>query len=276
MTVISSVQNARVKQLRALAHRKERDRTGLFLIEGTRAVGEAVQAQAAIEWLVVAPALLTSPYGWELVAAQRAAGVPCVEVTAEVFQVFEDVGFSGGLQGLGAVVRQRWQTLASLEYSSERCWVALDAIQYPGNLGTILRTSDAVGGAGVILLGQATDPYHPAAVRASLGAIFAQHLIRAGFAEFAAWKTRQGWRVVGTSPAAIVDYRTVPYQAPVVLLMGSERLGLSPSQQALCDTVVTIPMVGRSDSLNLGVATSLLLYEVFRQQRPPQVRSNEQ
>ena len=276
MTVISSVHNARVKQLRALANRKERDRTGLFLIEGARAVGEAVQAQAAIEWLVVAPALLTSPFGWELVAAQRAAGVPCVEVTTEVFQVFEGVGFSGGLQGLGAVVRQHWQTLASLEFSSERCWVALDAIQYPGNLGTILRTSDAVGGAGVILLGPATDPYHPAAVRASLGAIFSQHLIRAGFAEFAAWKERHGWRVVGTSPAATVDYRTLPYQPPVVLLMGSERRGLSPPQQALCDTVVRIPMVGRSDSLNLGVATSLLLYEVFRQQRPPQAASNEQ
>jgi TrmH family RNA methyltransferase len=207
MTLISSLHNTRVKHLRALANRKERDRAGLFLVEGVRAVAEASQGQATIELLVVAPQLLTSPYGWKLVARLRATGVPLLEVTPEVFRLFEAVGFSGGLQGLGAVVRQRWQTLPALRPARERCWVALDAVQYPGNLGTILRTSDAVGGAGIILLGQTTDPYHPAAVRASLGTIFSQRLVRASFAELVAWKERHGIPVIGTAPDAATDYR---------------------------------------------------------------------
>jgi TrmH family RNA methyltransferase len=146
--------------------------------------------------------------------------------------------------------------------------VALDAIQYPGNLGTILRTCDATGAAGVILLGATSDPYDPESVRASVGAIFSLQLARASPAEFAAWKRERGISVAGTSPAAALDYRAAAYAPPVVLLMGCERSGLPPALQALCDVLVRIPMVGRSDSLNLAVATSLMLYEVFRQRRP--------
>jgi TrmH family RNA methyltransferase len=187
-----------------------------------------------------------------------------IEVTADIFQ---SLATKEHAQGIGIVARQRWLELAHIRPEAGQCWVALDTVQYPGNLGTILRTCDAVGAAGVILLGNTTDPYDPAGVRASMGAIFSQRLARASFAEFAAWCRRHSLTVVGTSPAAARDYQAVAYQAPLVLLMGSEPRGLSREQQALCDVVVNIPMVGWSDSLNLAVATGLMLYEVFNQQR---------
>src|SRR5262249_29542685 len=159
------------------------------------------------------------------------------EVTAAVFDTLaaKDVA-----QGVTAIVRQRWHALAHIRPDPQSCWVALDSIQYPGNLGTILRTCDAIGGAGVILLGSTSDPYDPAAVRASVGAIFSQQLVRADVAEFADWKREQHVAVMGTSPAAAADYRTVAYQPPVVLLMGCERSGLARSLQALCDAMVHI------------------------------------
>jgi len=126
---------------------------------------------------------------------------------------------------------------------------------------------DAVGASGVILIGDSTDPYDPTAVRASLGAIFSQRVVKASFAQFAAWKRRHGCFVVGTSPAASADYRQIPYPTRVVLFMGSERVGLSPEQEAVCDAMVRIPMVGRCPSHHVAVATGIVLYEIFSQRR---------
>lgn len=262
--LISSTSNPQIKHIRSLRQRKERERSGLFFIEGTRLVAEAIQTGAAIETLIVAPALLTSPFAQELIQAQRQQGTRCLEVTPTVF---ESISAREGPQGIAAVVRQHWQPLTSLRLGSELGWVALDAIQDPGNLGSILRVSDAVGGAGVILLGHCTDPYDPTAVRGSMGAIFSQRLVRASFAEFARWQRHHGYTVIGTSDAAPTDYQAVTYHPPLVLLMGSERMGLTAEQQAICAHVVRIPMVGRSDSLNLAVATGIVLYEIFNQHR---------
>jgi TrmH family RNA methyltransferase len=263
--LITSRANPAIKQIRALAARKERDRSGLFFVEGIRLVTEAVQVGAEIVQGVVAPDLLKGTVGREVAAALRAPGGPCLEVSADVF-----AGLSAkeGPQGLGAVVRQRWERLDDRgRQAAGLGWVALDAVQDPGNLGTILRTSDAVGAAGVILVGPTTDPYDPAAVRASMGAIFTQRLIRASWAEFAAWKQQIDITLIGASDKAAADYQALTYRPPLVLFMGSERQGLSAEQQALCDGMVRIPMVGRSDSLNLAVATGVVLYEIFNQQR---------
>jgi TrmH family RNA methyltransferase len=260
---ISSTSNATIKHIRRLRQRKEREQSGLCFIEGIRLVTEALQPGAAIEALIVAPDLLTSAFAWETVMSS-AAQVERIEVTPEVFR---HISSREGPQGIGALVRQRWEPLAQVRLGNELGWVALDAVQDPGNLGTILRTSDAVGCAGVMLLGHSTDPYDPVSLRASMGAIFAQRLVRASFAEFATWKRQHGYRVIGTSDAATLDYQACRYQPPLVLLMGSERLGLAPEQQALCDQMVSIPMVGRSDSLNLAVATGVMLYEMFNQSR---------
>ncbi|HEU5100769.1 MAG TPA: RNA methyltransferase [Roseiflexaceae bacterium] len=261
---ISSRSNPAIKTIRGLAIRKQREQTGLFFVDGLHLVGAAAQQQAAIETCVVAPDLLSSSFGHDLVQTLAQRGAQVISVTADVFR---SLATKEHAQGIGVVARQRWLELARSRPEARQCWVALDTVHYPGNLGTILRTCDAVGAAGVILLGNTTDPYDPAAVRASLGAIFSQRLARASFAEFAEWRQRHRLAVVGTSPSAALDYQSVAYQAPLVLLMGSEPRGLSREQQALCDLVVNIPMVGSSDSLNLAVATGIMLYEIFNQQR---------
>ncbi len=260
--IISSITNSRIKYIRSLTHRQEREQAHLFFIEGIRIVAEAIQLHAEIHTLVYAPSLLKSQFGIELVRQQEQQGITCIEVSADVFK---SVSLKDGPQGLGAVVHQRWEQLSRIQGDEGLCWIALNAAQDPGNIGTILRTSDAVGCAGLLLLGQCADPYDSGALRASMGAIFSQRLIKASFAEFVQWKHEHGLMVVGTSDKGSVRYRTATYQGPLVLLMGSEREGLSPEQQAVCDMMVRIPMVGRSDSLNLAVATGVVLYEIFDQ-----------
>lgn len=261
---ISSKSNERIKEIRALRHRKERDRTGLFFVEGIRIVGEAADLRADIGSVVVAPDLLESRFAQDLVVRLRGQDVPVLEVTGEVFR---SISLKEGPQGIGAVVRQRRFRLPDVKAGKGLCWVALEGVADPGNLGTILRTADAVGASGVILVGSTTDPYDPEAVRASMGAIFAQRVAGASLAELAAWKREQGCFLVGTSDAAGADYRDIAYPRPVVLFMGSERQGLSDGAVGLTDMMVQIPMVGHSDSLNLAVATGVMLYEIFNQRQ---------
>lgn len=261
---ISSHSHPRIKQIRSLSRRKARRETGLYFIEGIRPVGEAVQLRADVETLVTAPELLTSDFGREIVRTGIQAGAPCLEVTDAVFR---NLSNKDGPQGLGAVMRQRWDGLETVATAGTLGWVVLEEVQNPGNLGAILRTCDAVGCAGVILLGDTTDPYDPACVRGSMGAIFSQRLIRTDPEAFAEWKHRQDMSMVGASDSAPTDYQAVEYHPPVLLCMGSEQHGLSGDHQALCDGMVRIPMVGRSDSLNLAVATSVVLYEIFNQYR---------
>jgi len=261
--MITSSANPHIKQIRRLIRdRKEREASGLFYAEGLRVLGEAVQMCADFECLYVAPGLLTSGFGRDLVQEQRAKGTPVEEVSAEVFR---EISAKDGPQGIGALLRERWVPLDRVLLAPGDLWVALDAIQDPGNLGTILRTADAVGAKGLILLDHSTDPYDLTALRASTGAVFSQRLARAALPEFAAWKKSAGAPVIGTSGSASASYREFRYPDPLVLLMGSERQGLQPEHHALCDQVVSIPMVGRSDSLNLSIATGVVLYEIFHQ-----------
>ena len=260
--IISSTANVRVKYIRSLANRQEREKTQHYFVEGIRIVGEAIQLGVDIDTLVYAPTLLKSPFALELVRKQQEQNTPLLEVSSEVFK---SLSVKDGPQGIGAVLQQQWKQLDQVVPQQHDLWVALDAAQDPGNIGTILRTSDAVGCTGLLLLGHSADPYDAGALRASMGAVFSQQLIKASFDEFLQWKEQHALTVVGTSDAASVDYRAARYHRPLVLLMGSEREGLSPVQQTACDTMVSIPMVGRSDSLNLAVATGIVLYEIFYQ-----------
>jgi len=265
---VKTWEDARLQTVRALGKRQERDRTQTFFAEGLRFVGQAVAQNAQIEAVLVVPKTLEHPFGLRLRRQLEQKRVPIWEVTPELFL---RLSRAEEPQWIGAVVRQRWDPpncLSSLRAStSGLCWVALDQVHSPGNLGTILRTGDAVGASGLILIGDAVDPYDPACVRATMGAIFAQRLVRLSPAEFAAWKRREGCHLVGTSPHGAQDYRAVVYPPQIVLFMGGERRGLSEERRRLCDHLVRIPMVGRSDSLNLAVATGILLYEVFNQRR---------
>jgi TrmH family RNA methyltransferase len=197
----------------------------------------------------------------ELLQRARDAGIELVELAPDVY---DSVSFRGDPDSIAAVVRRRHDKLPE-EPAGELSWVAVHEIQHPGNLGTLVRTSDAAGGAGVILSGQSTDPYHPVAVRGSLGAVFSQRIVETTAEEFAAWAARYPALVVGTSPQGSTDYREAAYRKPVVVLSGSERTGLTSDQMALCGVLVRVPMLGVVDSLNLSVATALVLYEVYRQ-----------
>ena len=267
--IITSAANPRIKWLRKLRERKFRQESGCFYAEGLRIVVEAAQQGAAFETLVVAPELLTSPIGLELVEEQRRQGIEILEVAADVFQSF---ALKDAPVGLAGVIRQRWLPLAEVRPGPGESWVALEEVADPGNLGTILRTHDAVGGKGVILLGHATDPYDPSAARASMGALFSQRLVKASFEEFSAWKQGLNILLIGTSDSAPVDYQEVRYPATMVLMMGSERQGLAENTIRLCDAMVRIPMVGTSDSLNLAVAAAVVLYEIFNQKRKSKER----
>ncbi len=166
---IDSRNQHQIKRLRRLHERAERDRTGLAYIEGMRFVARAVQHGVPIEALVACRPLLTHPFARHLVRQQRRAGTPILEVTPDVLS---SVALADDPQGIGAVVRQRWTPLEQIDPADASCWVMLDTVRSPGNLGTILRTSEAVGGAGLMLLGDAVDPYDPATVRASMGSLF--------------------------------------------------------------------------------------------------------
>lgn len=207
---------------------------------------------------------MVHPSAQKLTRDQQHSGTPVIEVTPEVLH---SIKLADDPQGIGAVVRQKWLPLDRVKLSGKLCWIACEDIQSPGNLGTILRTSDAVGGAGLILLGDATDPYDPATVRASMGAMFSQRLVRTTVNSLAQWKRQRQWLLVGTSPSGSIDYQSVAYTSPTIVLLGSERKGLSQELQSMCDLMVRIPMVGRSDSLNVAIATGIMLYELFNQKR---------
>ncbi len=266
MTILTSPSNPKLKQVRLLLQqRKARAASGLFVAEGIRHVGEACAAGAAVEYICYAPGLLDSDFAHQLIQQQEAASVPCYPVDEELFASLAE---KDNPPGLLAVIRQPQHSLAAL---AARPWlVALVAPQDPGNIGSILRAMDAVGAGGLLLLDDpahnqhCADPYHPSAVRASMGALFWIPLVRVDFATFAAWAAGQPYQLYGTSAHASQAYDQVESFAPQrVLLLGSERAGLLPHQAAHCQHLLRMPMQGRVTSLNLAVAAGVMLYQML-------------
>ena len=254
---ITSVANAEVKSLRALHERKYRKKSGWFLAEGARICREAV----ALGWDMHRLAFLS---GRENDAVMRpllgglaASGGRALPMTETLMQ---RISRKDNPQMLIGAFGQRWHDLQAVSSTSDRIWVALDRVRDPGNLGTVMRTADAVGAAGIILIGNCTDPYSVEAVRASMGAVFNVEIIACSEAEFIAFGTAWPGRVIGTALPAAVDYRGADYGGPLIMLMGNEQAGLTAPLRDMCDQLIKIPMQGRSDSLNLAVATGVALY----------------
>lgn len=243
---------------RALAARPQRDRAGRFVVEGARFVYAALRAHVPIVGALVCPALAARSAA-DAAAALARRGVPTREVTAAEFA---SVSAAGTPSGVAAIVRQRWTTPRRPGRGETPVWLALGEVRSPGNLGTTLRTALAAGVAGAIVLHPNTDPHDPGAVRASMGAVLALPLVRMTAAHLAAWKHRTGALVVGTSPDARRDFRSVPRGRATVVMLGCERRGMSQAQRRVCDLTVSIPMAPGSDSLNLGVAAGIVLYAV--------------
>jgi TrmH family RNA methyltransferase len=256
---LTNPRNPHVKQVRTLRQRKERDESGLLVVEGIRHVGEAVEAGAHVEYICYAPDLLQSDFAYQLVEKQMAAGRRCYALAPEVFRSLTE---KENPQGILAVVRQPRHALSDLRPDSFGWGVAAVSPQDPGNIGTLLRTIDAVGASGLLLLDGGADPAHPNAVRASMGALFWKPVVSATFAEFAAWARQHAYHVYGTSAHGTVDYRALGYQRPCVLLLGSEQKGLSPEQREACEQLIRLPMGGRVSSLNLAVAAGVMLYQM--------------
>jgi TrmH family RNA methyltransferase len=257
MSPFTSPSNPRIKQIRALAQRKQRQKTGLGVAEGIFHVGEALAAGVVV-YLVYAPDVLVSPFGRELVHKAEAALIPVYAVSAEVMAAIAD---KDNPQGLLAVVRQQPIGLDQFSSTTHPWLVALVTPQDPGNVGTILRTIDAVGASGLVLLDGGVDPYHPAAIRASMGTIFSVPVVSTSFADFAGWARDNRYHILGTSAHGRTDYRHADvYSTPLVLLLGSEREGLSAEQGVVCDDLLRLPMHGHVRSLNLAVAAGVFLY----------------
>jgi RNA methyltransferase, TrmH family len=259
--LITSAANPAVKRLRLLADRKHRRREGAFVVEGIQPVWQAVEAGADIEVLVAAPGLLGRSAARAMVDAQEVAGTRVARVSDDLFRRLSD---RDGPGGLAAIVRAHPAALADLPVGPDSVFVALHEIANPGNLGTIIRTANAAGAAGVVLCGLSTDPYDPAAVKASMGALFSVPVAHAGSEEFFGWAADAGVSVVTTSAQATDSFWEAPYPRPLALLLGSEGTGLPAEMLDRGDLAVRIPMVGTAESLNVAVAAGVLLYELRR------------
>jgi RNA methyltransferase, TrmH family len=262
MTIITSLQNPLLKRIKRLRQKKYRQAEGCFYVEGLRATLTAVEQGASLDSVVYAPDLLTSEVGLTAVVQLEQQGVPVFALSAAAFQAISE---RENPVGLGAVVQAKLSALADLSVDDTAVYVALVDIGDPGNLGTIVRAADAVGAAGVILAGQTVDVFHGTAVKASMGAIFTVPLVHLPDIEpLWAWAAAQGVSVVATSARAEENYWMADYGRPCLLLMGSEGEGLDAATLARADQRVSIPMRGSATSLNLAMATGLMLYEILR------------
>ena len=261
--LISSAANPLVKRVRLLANRRHRRREGAFVVEGLQPVWRAVEAGWPIETLIVAPDLLAhSAPSTAMVAEREAAGVRVARLTGELF-----TRLSGreGPAGLAAIVHGGLADLGGLPVPPDAVFAGLHGCGNPGNLGTIVRTADAVGAAGVILIGDSADPFAPAAVKASMGSLFAVPVAHAATAgEFLDWAAGHGVQVLATSGRAEADLWHTSYRPPLALLFGSEGDGLPGGLLSQAAAAVRIPMTGTAESLNLAVAAGVLLYEARR------------
>ena len=258
---VTSLTNPTIKDIRGLALPKNRKESGLFVTEGMKLVADAVEEDWPIKILVYGAKVADHPVVRRVATTAHARGGDVLEVSEAVLA---KITRRENPQMVVGVFEQKLTPMSDIKPGPTGVWVALEGIKDPGNLGTIIRTADAVGAEGVILVGDTVDPFGVEAVRATMGSIFHMKLARMSVAEFKEW--RKGWPgiVVGTHLSGKSDYRTIDYDRPVMLFMGNEQSGLPEDLAATCDHLVKIPQAGRADSLNLAIATGVMLYEIRR------------
>jgi TrmH family RNA methyltransferase len=264
--LITSFRNPRVKYLRSLRLRKYRQHEGRYLIEGIRIVEEALSLGASVESLVYAPDLLVSERAKALVE-----GIDPTARLALSGEVMGSLSNRDQPQGIVAVVRIQDLPLAAIPWSEDLLVIVAYQLRDPGNLGSIVRTADAVGASGVVVVEPSVDLYDPQTVRATMGSLFALPIVRVtDEADLEAWYGEHRGTglpplVVASSAHGPVLYHDVDYAQPVVLLLGSERRGLPEGVKREADVVVRMPLAGRATSLNVSAAAAVLVYEILRQ-----------
>ena len=259
---VTSLANPLVKDIKALALKKFRDSQNAFMAEGLKLIIDALDLGWQIKTLVFAKAGRGNQAVEKVAARTVAAGGMVLEVSEKVLSA---ITRRENPQMVVGVFSQKYMTLKDVRPKNGDVWVALDRVRDPGNLGTVLRTVDAVGAKGVILIGDTTDPFSLETVRATMGSVFAVPVARATQDAFLSWRKGFPGLVVGTHLKGAVDYRSVDFSnRPVLLLMGNEQQGLPDDLAASCDRLLRIPQAGRADSLNLAVATGAMLFEIRR------------
>lgn len=263
---ITSLSNPLVKDIKALAMKKFRERENAFWAEGLKLVLDALEAGWQIRFFIFAKSGRGNA-AVEMAAARTvASGGTVLEVSDKVLA---SITRRENPQMVAGVFEQRYSQLKEIRPTGNEVYVALDRVRDPGNLGTIIRTADAVGAKGVILVGDCTDPFSIETVRATMGSLFSVPLYRSDEAGFLAWRRSFNGLVAGTHLKGSVDYRSVDYaKSAILLLMGNEQQGLPESLAGACDRLVRIPQSGQADSLNLAVATGVMLYEIRRSAFP--------
>lgn len=256
---ITSFSNETVKRIRSLRDKKARREQGLFLAEGLRIIAEARDSGALPELIAFSSASGVHSLAAEIIAATEAVGGEVIETTPDILAKMS--GKDNPQMLLGAF-RQPVTELSDLNRSSSPIWMVAERLRDPGNIGTILRTGDAVGAGGLILIDESADPYSVEAVRASMGAIFTQQVVQARWDEFLPWLRSGPGQLVGTSLKTDTDYLSASYEQPCFLLIGNEQAGLPAAYEAECDLLVKIPMAGRADSLNAAVAAAVMAFQV--------------
>lgn len=254
---IASASNPAIKEIRALHMRKARAETGLFVAEGTRSVGAALARGMAPETLAYRADRCHEPAVAAVRDAALAAGALILEVAADVFGKLSRLDNPPSAIG---VFRRRWRRLSELDPAAAPLWLALEGVRDPGNLGTCVRTADAAGAGGVILIGNSCDPYGAEAVRATMDSIFAVPLYAAEAQEGLAFVRAWPGVSIGTALQTDIDYRDAAYAPPTLIVAGTEQSGLTPAMRAACRTLVKLPMAPGVDSLNLAVASGVMLY----------------
>lgn len=266
---ITSVSNPLIKKLRALDRKKTRHETGLFLAEGTRLVQQGLENGWQIDTLVASQFGLAREHILALAKSAQERGARVIEAPDRVMSQVTRKDNPGPLV---AAFKQQHRTLEALSETGTGIWIALYEVRDPGNLGTILRTADCAGLAGVILLETCCDPYSVEAVRASMGSVFDMTFANASFEGFNAWRQQEGLTMVAASVNGTTRHDAAPYGERSVIIMGNEQAGLPASVEAACDHLCLIPMRGGADSLNLAQATAIMSYEAWRHQGYPGAR----
>ncbi|MBD9649343.1 TrmH family RNA methyltransferase [Ensifer sp. NPDC090286] len=259
---VTSLTNPIIKDIRALTQKKHRDETRSFMAEGLKLVIDALDLGWKIKTLIYAKAAKGKPHVEQVAAKTFAKGGLVLEVSEKVLST---ITRRDNPQMVVGIFEQRYQSLKDLKPQLGETYVALDRVRDPGNLGTVIRTADAAGASGVILVGETTDPFSLETVRATMGSVFAMPVARASVEDFIRWQKSAGVKVVATHLAGAVDYRTIDYKSkPVVLLMGNEQSGLPEELAREAGALARIPQAGRADSLNLAIATGIMLFEARR------------
>lgn len=256
--VITSAANPLIKRMKSLHLKKGRSETGLFLAEGARLALEATELDFWPDTLLYAPAALSRPQVRALIENALNRGVRVVETSEAI------LGQISKRDNPQTVLGAYRQMLSPLEALAGDLVVALEGVRDPGNLGTIVRTADSVGAGGVVLIGESCDPFSVEAVRASMGSLFAVKLARASFDELALYAKARGATLIGASLKGVHLEAERAAAKRAVVLMGNEQSGLNDEMEKACDVLVKLPMKGRADSLNLAVATGVLLYDLWR------------